>query len=154
VCTPISEGGLKIRNLLRFNLALLGKWLWRYGMERAAWWRVVMDYKCGSSWRAWCSSEPVGMYGVGLRNNNRKGWGKVRRHIRFEVGDSSKIRFWHDLWCGDMTLKDAFPVLFGTACAKDAPVKAYMELLGSVIQWNVSFARSAQDWVVDACLVL
>jgi hypothetical protein len=27
VCTPISEGGLGIRNLLRLNHALLGKWL-------------------------------------------------------------------------------------------------------------------------------
>jgi hypothetical protein len=23
----------------------------------------------------------------------------------FEVGGGSKIGFWHDLWCGDMTLK-------------------------------------------------
>jgi hypothetical protein len=38
VCTPISEGGLGIRNLLRFNHALLDKWLWRYGIEREAWW--------------------------------------------------------------------------------------------------------------------
>jgi hypothetical protein len=27
VCSPIDEGGLRIRNLRRFNQALLGKWL-------------------------------------------------------------------------------------------------------------------------------
>jgi hypothetical protein len=36
VCTPISEGRLGIRNLLRFNHALLSKWLWRYRIEREA----------------------------------------------------------------------------------------------------------------------
>jgi len=33
VCTPIFEGGFGVRNLLRFNHDLLGKWLWRYGFE-------------------------------------------------------------------------------------------------------------------------
>jgi hypothetical protein len=49
-----------------------------------------------------------------------------------------------------MTLKDAFPVLFGIVCAKDAHVEAHIELSGGVIQLNVSFARSAYDWEVDA----
>jgi hypothetical protein len=37
VCTPISKEGLGIKNLLKFNHALLGKLLWRYGLEREAW---------------------------------------------------------------------------------------------------------------------
>jgi hypothetical protein len=99
-----------------FNRALLGKWLWRYGLEREAWWRVVVDSKFGSSWGGWCSNEPLGAFGVGLWKNIRRGWEKFSSHTRFEVGDGSKVRFWHDLWCGDMALKEAFLDLYGIAC--------------------------------------
>ena len=47
------------------------------------------------------------------------------------------------MWCGDMALKDAFPVLFGIARAKDALVKAHMEIFGGTIKWNISFAKEA-----------
>jgi hypothetical protein len=50
VCSPISEGGLGIRNLRIFNQALLGKWLWCFAHEREALWRSVVDAKYGSSW--------------------------------------------------------------------------------------------------------
>jgi hypothetical protein len=38
VCSLISKGGLAVRKLLKFNRALLGKWLWHYGHEREVWW--------------------------------------------------------------------------------------------------------------------
>jgi hypothetical protein len=60
--------------------------------------------------------------------------GKFYSHTRFEVGDGSKVRFWHDLWCGDMALKDVFPVLFGIAHTKDALVEAHMKFSGGAIQ--------------------
>jgi hypothetical protein len=45
VCSPISEGGLGIRNLRTFNKAVLEKLLWRYEHEREALWRSVVDAK-------------------------------------------------------------------------------------------------------------
>jgi hypothetical protein len=57
-----------------FNCALLGKWLWCYGIERDAWWRVVVGSKYGSLWGKWCSLEPEGAFEVGLWKNIRKGW--------------------------------------------------------------------------------
>jgi hypothetical protein len=49
------------------------------------------------------------------------------------VGDGSKVRFWHDLWCGDTALKDAFPGLLGISCVTDASVATHMEFSGSAI---------------------
>jgi hypothetical protein len=36
ICSPKQGGGLGIQNLRTFNLALLGKWIWRYVTEREA----------------------------------------------------------------------------------------------------------------------
>jgi hypothetical protein len=50
------------------------------------------------------------------------------------VGDGSKVRFSHDLWCGDVAYKKAFPDLYGIACAKDASVAALLKHSGDSIQ--------------------
>jgi hypothetical protein len=65
------------------------------------------------------------------------------------VGDGTKISFWHDLWVRNMTLKTAFPVLFGIAIAKDASIVNNLEFLGGSNQWNVNFTREVHDWKVN-----
>lgn len=58
------------------------------------------------------------------------------------MGDEGRTKFWHNLRCGDMVLKEPFPVLFGiayakdvsVACAKDVSVADNMEFLGDSTQ--------------------
>ena len=73
VCKPLQVGGLGIRQLKSFNSALLGKWLWRYGMEtNALWWRVI-EVKYGSDWGGWCTKKVTNAYGVSLWRHIRSG---------------------------------------------------------------------------------
>jgi hypothetical protein len=55
VCTPKEYGGLGVRNLVLTNKALLGKWLWRFGLEESHLWRRVLVAKFGTEVGAWCA---------------------------------------------------------------------------------------------------
>ena len=53
-----------------------------------------------------------GSYEVGAWKHIRRGWEVFSRFINFGIGDGSHTRFWHDNWCGNQPLKEAFPKLF------------------------------------------
>jgi hypothetical protein len=36
------------------------------------------------------------------------GVGSLSKFVRYEVGDGSKVRFWHDLWCGEQPLNISY----------------------------------------------
>ena len=63
---PISEGRLGVRDLRRFNEALLGKWLWRYMNEKDSLWRRVIRSKYEDNGLGWYPSKPSGAYGQSL----------------------------------------------------------------------------------------
>jgi hypothetical protein len=93
VCSPISAEGLGIRNLRMFNCALLGKWLWRFGIERGAWWRTVVESKFCCLRGGWCSHVPTGAFGVELWKNIQNGWETFSSYTKFKVGDGSGLAF-------------------------------------------------------------
>jgi hypothetical protein len=68
---------------------------------------------------------------------------------RFEVGDGSKVSFWHDVWCGEQPLKGAFPELFSIACLRDASVADHLQFSNGSPQWNVNFVRATHDWELE-----
>lgn len=55
------------------------------------------------------------------------------------MADGSRIRFWHDVWVGDKTLKKVFSVLFSIARFKKASVADHMQFSNDTCQWNITF---------------
>jgi hypothetical protein len=75
ICSPIPRGGLGIENIMLFNKALVGKWLWRFGQEENSLWRWVTVMKYGIQRGGWCLKEAWGPYGVSTWWNIRNGSG-------------------------------------------------------------------------------
>ena len=116
VFQPLQNGGLAIKNLSLFNQALLGKWIWRFGTEQDFLWRKVIEAKYGCARGDWISNPVNSPYGVSLWKTISKDWPSFKQFISFDVGDGSRVSFWHDVWCGDRTLKEMYPALFAIAC--------------------------------------
>jgi hypothetical protein len=98
--------------------------------------------RLGGGWRWILNVEVLRDDGVLVRLLGRMEWvsGRIlcgfRRsfvvtpNLRWEI---TKVRFWHDCWCGDMALKEAYLVLCSIACAKYALIAAYVEFSGGAI---------------------
>jgi hypothetical protein len=47
VCLPKEEGGLGVRRMREFNVALLGKWCWRMLVDKNGLWYRVLKARYG-----------------------------------------------------------------------------------------------------------
>ena len=47
ICLNKDKGGLRVRMLLNLNRALLGKWIWRFTVEKEGLWRLFITLKYG-----------------------------------------------------------------------------------------------------------
>ena len=65
------------------------------------------------------------------------------------MGDGSSVRVWHDLWCGELPLKEISPKLYVISCNRDASVIELLSFSGDSYHWNVSFNRLVQDWELE-----
>ena len=150
VCTLLASGGLGIRNLRTFNVALLGKWLWRFGQERDALWCQVIEVKYDCDWSGWCSSSSFAPHGVSFWKNIRRGWHSLSRFFLYEIGDGSKVQFWVDSWCGSSSLVDRYPGLFRFCRRKEASVTDLMRFTNGVVHWEIHFCRDVHNRELEA----
>ncbi|KAJ9691416.1 hypothetical protein PVL29_013559 [Vitis rotundifolia] len=128
VCKPKALGGLGFGKIALRNVALLGKWLWRYPREGSALWHKVILSIYRSHSNGWDANTIV-------KWSHRCPWKVIvqvfqefSKFTRFVVGNGDRIRFWEDLWWGDQSLGSQYLRLFRAVTDKNIPISS---ILGS-----------------------
>ena len=138
-----------IIRLRLFNEALLGKWLWHYGLERDALWGRVIEVKYGSvlwggGWVGLCTSPVLGPYRVSLWRTIRHGWPSLSCHIQYEVGDGTREILARRTKRGEFSCC-MLPELFRICRNEEASVADFMQFINGVLHWDLHFMQAIQD---------
>uniref|UniRef100_A0A2N9GZQ1 Reverse transcriptase domain-containing protein n=1 Tax=Fagus sylvatica TaxID=28930 RepID=A0A2N9GZQ1_FAGSY len=125
MCSPISKGGLGIRKLVPFNRALLGKWLWRFGVEDNRLWKRVLAARHGTVCGNWST-----------------GWSR----------DSHGCGLWKGIMCGwdEFSAHDLFPGLYACASDQAATINEVLVREDDRVDWRVNFVHNFNDWELDS----
>jgi hypothetical protein len=121
----------------------------RFMVEYDSLWKQVIVTKYGYETESWSPGIATGPYGMSLWKHIRQGWDRFSSHLKFVLGCGSRICFWLDLWCGEVMLSRAFPLLFRIAQSREARVADYLCWQNGVPHWDVRFTRLLQDWEVE-----
>ncbi len=65
------------------------------------------------------------------------------------MGRGDRVRLWHDRWCGDVTLKESFHVLYDCASNQAATISEVLVRENGRVDWHVTFVRNFNDWELD-----
>ncbi|RVW75061.1 hypothetical protein CK203_055995 [Vitis vinifera] len=118
VCGDKEKGGLGIRKLTLLNKVLLAN-----GFGDL----LVIRRLFGSK----CFCEEI---------LKEAGW--CWENLAFKVGKGNKIRFWTDLWCGDIALSQRFSHLFTLAAHRNATIEEMQ--LASCVEGTQELGRKIQ----------
>ncbi|RVW88612.1 hypothetical protein CK203_032960 [Vitis vinifera] len=148
VCKPKTIGGLGLGNISWRNLALLGKWLWRYPREGSALWHQVILNIYGSHSNGWDANTFSQM----VTSLSLEDYCSSLSGVFFDYSvcgrKRKRIRFWEDLWWGDQPLGTQYPRLFRVVVDKNISISS---VLGPSrpFSWNLNFRRNLSDSEIE-----
>ena len=153
VCLPKVRGGLGIKDLNKFNEALLGKWGWQLANNPHQLWARILVSIYGR-WHAL-------LHGRGSGDSSP--WWKdlklifqqqhqcsLTTHLRWKVGNGARIQFWKDKWREeDITLKDKYPALYQVSQQQDLTINLMGQNAENGWDWKFQWRRNFFDHEID-----
>ena len=147
LCKPKEEGGLGIRDIRKFNYALLAKWRWRLISEEKGRWKELLVSKYGVDLE--CRQAPIKVQSWWWRDLHKvctEGEGWFNQQVVWKVGSGDKVRFWEDAWAGNSSFKTLFPRLFSISLNQGQKVEEVGSWVDSVWEWKHSWRRVRFEW--------
>jgi hypothetical protein len=118
ICLPRIKGGLGIKNLELFNLALLSKWKWRMLADDDVLWSDLVCFRYGNPSSLVLGGDFISLGPkvsiwwkdiVGRNRGSEEDW--FRPNVACNVGNGKNIGFWNFKWYGNHAFKDLYPNL-------------------------------------------
>ncbi|GAU24019.1 hypothetical protein TSUD_328220 [Trifolium subterraneum] len=154
ICLPKEKGGLGVKNLELFNLALLSKWKWRFLNHDNAIWADLLRYRYGhlpSLLLSGLDITPIAHSSLWWRDIICPGRGMsdswFKSNISCRVGNGNNIGFWPFKWYGNQAFCDLFPDLYAKEVIKNVMVSECLRGTGPVplCRWNWSESLSENE---------
>ncbi|KAK1360352.1 hypothetical protein POM88_044826 [Heracleum sosnowskyi] len=158
-----AKGGLGLSSVHKRNVALLGKWHWKWLMDREKGWNIWVRAKyrvskgdsishvLKSSNHSECFSSIVEVNNMPSLN----GWLDAI-NFKWKIGDGEQILFLEDYWCSQGTLKLLFPRLYKISKLKCVNFRVYKDLLDCYEAYGevfwIRYLRIWEQEQVDAIL--
>lgn len=139
LCKTKAEGGLGIKDLDSFNVALLGKWRWRLLQNQNLLWCRVLLAKYGPGSKSKKSSWWVDLYAC-CGENSLGNWfdnGICRR-----IGEGDDTSFWEDNWHGTGKFQEQFVDLYGVSCQQNKKIAEMGQWINGSWTWSLQWNGS------------
>ncbi|GLU15614.1 hypothetical protein SLE2022_320890 [Rubroshorea leprosula] len=154
VCKGKEEGGLGIKELRSFNMALLGKWWVKMADGSSSLWSRVIREKYGDigrHWRTWFK-EGKGRGSIWWQNickindmaAGKEGW--LENNVQLSLGEGKQVSFWSDKWVGIGVLSNLFPRLHLLSTGRQYPVNEMGIWEDGRWRWNLKWKRDLREW--------
>jgi len=127
ICRSKEVGGLGVRRIREFNVALLGKWCWRLLEDRDSLWFRVLSGRYGTEeGRLRGGGREASEWWRVVHRLSRETW--FGHHVSRRVGNGRTTLFWSDMWCGRVSFRVRFSRLFELSVFKGESVLAMSQL--------------------------
>jgi len=121
VCRSKEVGGLGLRRIREFNLALLGKWGWTMLEDtESLWFRVLLERYGVEGGRLKGGGREASLWWRDMHALCRDVW--FNAHVSRSVGNGKKTLFWSEVWMGGMSFRERFNRLYDLSLLKDKSV--------------------------------
>ncbi|GLU18032.1 hypothetical protein SLE2022_343540 [Rubroshorea leprosula] len=157
VCKSKDKGGLGVRDLRKFNLALMGKWWGRLAKgDEGLWMKIISAkyLKVGKHWMDWIKDNNGGgslwwrdVCRLNRVNEESVGW--LSEGFRMNIGDGKSASFWWDSWGREGCLANKFPRLYLLSIGKENSCNQMGSIRSGSWEWKLTWRRNLFEWEAE-----